>query len=148
MASLNKFIGIGNLTKDVEVKFMTNGDAVANFSIACNETWKDKTGAKQEKVEYINIVIYRKLAEIADEYLKKGSQVYIEGKLQTRKWQTKEGQDRYTTEIIANSMQMLGSKTQNNNQGNTDYQPAENNAPQSVKTGVDAMLDMEEDVPF
>ena len=148
MASLNKFIGIGNLTKDVEVKFMTNGDAVANFSIACNETWKDKTGAKQEKVEYINVVMYRKLAEIAGEYLKKGAQVYIEGRLQTRKWQTKEGQDRYTTEIIADSMQMLGSKGQNNNQGNTDYQADENNAPQSDKMGADAMLDMEDDVPF
>jgi single-strand DNA-binding protein len=148
MASVNKVILMGGLGKDPETRFMPNGDAVCNFSMATSENWKDKQGVKQEKTEWHNIVIYRKLAEIAGEYLKKGSQVYIEGKLQTRKWQTKEGQDRYTTEIIADSMQMLGSKTQNNNQGNTDYQPAENNAPQSVKTGVDAMLDMEDDVPF
>jgi single-strand DNA-binding protein len=148
MASVNKVILMGGLGKDPETRFMPNGDAVCNFSMATSENWKDKQGVKQEKTEWHNIVIYRKLAEIAGEYLKKGSQVYIEGKLQTRKWQTKEGQDRYTTEIIADSMQMLGSKTQNNNQGNTDYQPAENNAPQSDKTGVDAMLDMEDNVPF
>lgn len=148
MASVNKVILVGGLGKDPETRFMPNGEAVCNFSIATSENWKDKQGAKQEKTEWHNIVMYRKLAEIAGEYLKKGAQVYIEGRLQTRKWQTKEGQDRYTTEIIADSMQMLGTKGQSNNQGNTDYQAAENNAPQSVKTGADAMLDMEDDVPF
>ena len=148
MASVNKVILMGGLGKDPETRFMPNGDAVCNFSMATSENWKDKQGVKQEKTEWHNIVIYRKLAEIAGEYLKKGSQVYIEGKLQTRKWQTKEGQDRYTTEIIADSMQMLGAKGQSNSQGNTDYQPAENNAPQSNKTGADAMLDMQDDVPF
>lgn len=110
MASLNKFIGMGNLTRDPEVRYMPNGEAVANFSIAINESRKDKAGVKQEKVEFVNIVMYRKLAEIAGKYLKKGSPVYVEGRLQTRKWQTKEGQDRYTTEIVSDQMQMLGGK--------------------------------------
>lgn len=109
--SVNKFIGIGNLTKDPEVRYMTNGEAVANCSIACNDRWKNKAGEKQESVEYINLVFYRRLAEIAGEYLKKGSQIFVEGKLQTRKWQDKEGKDRYTTEIVVNEMQMLGSKS-------------------------------------
>jgi single-strand DNA-binding protein len=112
MASVNKAIILGNLGKDPEVKVLTNGDAVCNFSIATTENWKDKEGNKQEKTEWHNVVMYRKLAEIAGEYLKKGSSVYIEGALQTRKWTNKEGQERYTTEIVANSMQMLGGKPQ------------------------------------
>lgn len=112
MASVNKAIILGNLGKDPEVKFLTNGDAVCNFSIATTDSWKDKEGKKQEKTEWHNVVMYRKLAEIAGEYLTKGSSVYIEGALQTRKWTNKEGQERYTTEIIANSMQMLGGKPQ------------------------------------
>ena len=110
MPSVNKVILVGNLGKDPEVRFMPNGDAVCNFSIATTDSWKDKAGERQEKTEWHNIVIYRRLAEIAGEYLKKGRPVYIEGRLQTRKWQTKEGQDRYTTEIIADSMQMLGGR--------------------------------------
>ena len=110
MASVNKVILVGNLGRDPEVRFMPNGEAVCNFSIATTDSWKDKAGAKQERTEWHNIVMYRKLAEIAGEYLKKGRPVYVEGRLQTRKWQTKEGQDRYTTEIIADQMQMLGGK--------------------------------------
>ena len=111
MASVNKVILVGNLGRDPEVRYMPNGDAVANYSIATTETWKDKNGMRQEKTEWHNIVMYRRLAEIAGEYLKKGSQVYIEGRLQTRKWQDKtSGQDRYTTEIIANEMKMLGGR--------------------------------------
>ncbi len=110
MASVNKVILVGNLGKDPEVRFMPNGEAVCNFSIATTDSWKDKSGAKQERTEWHNIVMYRKLAEIAGEYLKKGRPVYVEGRLQTRKWQTKEGQDRYTTEIIADQMQMLGGR--------------------------------------
>lgn len=147
MASINKVILIGSLGKDPEVRFMPNGEAVCNFSIATSESWKDKTGAKQEKTEWHNIVMYRKLAEIAGEYLKKGAPVYIEGKLQTRKWQTKEGQDRYTTEIIADSMQMLGSKTQNNQQDNTQHQPVKENAPQS-DNAMQALEDFDEPLPF
>ena len=110
MASVNKVILVGNLGRDPEVRFMPNGEAVCNFSIATTDSWKDKSGAKQERTEWHNIVMYRKLAEIAGEYLKKGRPVYVEGRLQTRKWQTKEGQDRYTTEIIADQMQMLGGR--------------------------------------
>ena len=110
MASVNKVILVGNLGRDPEVRFMPNGEAVCNFSIATTDSWKDKSGQKQERTEWHNIVMYRKLAEIAGEYLKKGRPVYVEGRLQTRKWQTKEGQDRYTTEIIADQMQMLGGR--------------------------------------
>jgi single-strand DNA-binding protein len=110
MASLCKVILIGNLGKDPEVRYMPNGEAVCNFSIATTENWKDKAGVKQEKTEWHNIVAYRKLAEIMGEYLKKGSSVYIEGRLQTRKWE-KDGVTRYSTEIIADNMQMLGSKS-------------------------------------
>lgn len=109
MASVNRVHLIGNLTRDPEVRFMPNQDAVCNFAIATSETWKDKAGVKQEKTEFHNIVMYRKLAEIAGEYLKKGRQVYIEGRLQTRKWE-KDGVTRYSTEIIADQMQMLGGK--------------------------------------
>ena len=109
MASVNKVILVGNLGRDPEVRYMPNGEAVANFSIATTENWKDKSGVKQEKTEWHNIVMYRKLAEIAGEYLKKGRPVYVEGRLQTRKWE-KDGVTRYSTEIIADSMQMLGGK--------------------------------------
>jgi len=108
--SVNKVILIGRLGKDPETRYMTSGEAVTNCTLATSENWKDKSGEKQEKTEWHNLVFYRRLAEIAGEYLKKGSQIYIEGKLQTRKWQTKEGQDRYTTEIVVNEMTMLGGK--------------------------------------
>lgn len=109
--SVNKVILIGRLGKDPETRYMTSGEAVTNATLATSENWKDKSGEKQEKTEWHNLVFYRRLAEIAGEYLKKGSQIYVEGKLQTRKWQTKEGQDRYTTEIVVNEMTMLGSKS-------------------------------------
>jgi len=110
--SVNKVILVGRLGKDPETRYMTNGEAVTNCTLATSENWKDKSGEKQEKTEWHNLVFYRRLAEVAGEYLKKGSQVYIEGKIQTRKWQDKEtGKDRYTTEIIVNEMQMLGSKS-------------------------------------
>ncbi len=108
MASVNKVILVGNLGRDPEVRYMPNGEAVANFSIATTDNWKDKSGVKQEKTEWHNIVMYRRLAEIAGEYLKKGRPVYVEGRLQTRKWE-KDGVTRYTTEIVADQMQMLGS---------------------------------------
>lgn len=108
--SINKVILIGHLGKDPETKTMSNGEKVSNVTLATSENWKDKNGQKNEKTEWHNLVFYRRLAEIAGEYLQKGSQIYIEGKLQTRKWQTKEGQDRYTTEIIVNELQMLSGK--------------------------------------
>ncbi len=108
--TLNKVMLIGNLGKDPEVRYMPNGQPVATITIATSEAWKDKaSGAQQEKTEWHRVVMFRKLAEIAGEYLKKGSKVYIDGRLQTRKWQDQQGQDRYTTEIVANEMQMLGS---------------------------------------
>ncbi len=108
--SVNKAILVGRLGKDPETRYMTNGEAVTNVSLATSENYKDKNGEKQERTEWHNLVFYRRLAEIAGEYLKKGSQIYVEGRIQTRKWQDKEGKDRYTTEIIVNEMKMLGSK--------------------------------------
>lgn len=134
MASVNKVIVLGNLGKDPDLRHLPNGDAVCNFSLATTESWKDKEGNKQDKTEWHNIVIFRKLAEIAGEYLKKGRPVYIEGRLQTRKWQDKEGKDRYTTEIVADQMQMLGSREE---------------AKEVAKTPPSANFDdMESDIPF
>ncbi len=109
--SVNKVILVGHLGKDPEVRYMPNGEAVANVTLATSETWKDKTGEKQEKTEWHNIVFYRRLGEIAGQYLKKGSLIYVEGRITTEKWQDKEGKDRYTTKIVANEMKMLGSKS-------------------------------------
>lgn len=111
MASVNKVIIVGNLGKDPETRFMPNGEAVTNFSVATTESWKDKnSGEKKEVTEWHRITTFRKLAEICGEYLKKGSSVYLEGKLQTRKYTDKDGIERYTTEIVADTMQMLGGK--------------------------------------
>ena len=134
MASVNKVIVLGNLGKDPDVRHLPNGDAVCNFSLATTESWKDKNGQKQDKTEWHNIVLFRKLAEIAGEYLKKGRPAYIEGRLQTRKWTDKEGKERYTTEIIGEQMQMLG--------GKDDAKPT---APEAPKADFD---DMENDIPF
>ncbi|MEL0035572.1 MAG: single-stranded DNA-binding protein [Gammaproteobacteria bacterium] len=112
-SGINKVILVGNLGQDPEVKYMPNGDAVVNISIATSETWQDKaSGENREKTEWHRVVMFRRLGEIAGEYLKKGSKVYIEGKLQTRKWQAQDGSDRYTTEVVANDMQMLDSRGQ------------------------------------
>ena len=108
---INKVIVVGNLGQNPEVKYMPNGNAVTNISVATSESWKDQQGQIQERTEWHRIVMYRKLAEIAGQYLQKGSQVYIEGKLQTRKWQDQNGNDRYTTEIVADNMQMLGGRS-------------------------------------
>ena len=111
MASVNKVIVVGNLGKDPETRYSPNGGAICNVRIATTRNWKDKaTGEKKEETEWHSVVFYDRLAEIAGEYLKKGRSVYVEGRLKTRKWQDKEGQDRYTTEIIAAEMQLLGSR--------------------------------------
>ncbi len=108
---VNKVILVGNLGNDPDMKYTASGAAICNITLATSESWNDKqTGEKQEKTEWHRVVFFRRLAEVAGEYLRKGSQVYIEGKLQTRKWQDQNGQDRYTTEIVANEMQMLGSR--------------------------------------
>ena len=111
MASVNKVIIVGNLGRDPETRYMPNGEAVTNIAVATTESWKDKnSGEKKEQTEWHRITFYRKLAEIAGQYLKKGSSVYVEGRLQTRKWTDKDGVEKYTTEIIADSMQMLGGR--------------------------------------
>jgi single-strand DNA-binding protein len=110
MASVNKVIIVGNLGRDPETRYMPEGGAITNISVATTEKWKDKNGEMQEKTEWHRVAFFGKLAEIAGEYLKKGSQVYVEGRLQTRKWQDKDGADKYMTEIVANQMQMLGSR--------------------------------------
>jgi len=111
MASLNKVILIGNLGKDPETRYAPSGDAICNLTLATTETWKDKaTGERKEATEWHKVVFFAKLAEIASQYLRKGSQVYVEGRLQTRKWQDKDGQDRYTTEIRGDEMKMLGKR--------------------------------------
>jgi len=114
---INKVIVVGNLGNDPEIRYLPNGNAVANISIATSESWKDQQGQQQERTEWHRVTMYRRLAEIAGEYLKKGSQVFIEGKLQTRKWQDQQGNDRYTTEIIADNMQMLGGRGDGGQQG-------------------------------
>ena len=124
---INKVILVGNLGKDPEIRYSAGGAAIANTTIATSDSWKDKqTGEKQERTEWHRVVFFNRLAEVVGEYLKKGAQVYIEGRLQTRKWQDKEGQDRYTTEIVANEMQMLGSRggSASGDQGGYDSSPA------------------------
>lgn len=119
---VNKVILVGNLGTDPEVRYMPNGNAVANLSLATSESWKDQQGQVQERTEWHRLTMYRRLAEVAGEYLKKGSQIYVEGKLQTRKWQDQQGQDRYTTEIIVDQMQMLGGRNEGGNAGGGGYQ--------------------------
>ncbi len=160
MASVNKVILVGHLGKDPETRYMPNGDAITNATLATSESWKDKqTGEKKEQTEWHRLVFYRKLAEIAGQYLRKGSLIYIEGSLKTRKWQDKDGQDRYTTEITVNEMTMLGGRgdagggqssgepqqrqQQQRPQGNGGGQQQRQSAPQS--RGFD---DLEDDIPF
>lgn len=140
MASVNKVILIGNLGKDPETRYLPSGDAVTNFSIATTETWKDKNGEKKEATEWHRVGCFGKIAEIAGEYLKKGSSVYIEGKIKTRKWQTKEGEDRYSTEIVADRLQFLGGRQQEQH----DERPAERRAPAPK----DPFEDFEDDIPL
>lgn len=147
---INKAIIVGNLGRDPEVKYTAGGSAVANVTVATSESWKDKnTGENVEKTEWHRVVIFGKLAEIAAQYLKKGSQVYFEGKIQTRKWQDQSGQDRYTTEIVANEMQMLGARADSSG-GTADFrpqqpQPAAKPASQFDAPPVDDGFD---DIPF
>jgi single-strand DNA-binding protein len=167
---VNKVIIVGNCGQDPETRFMPSGGAVTNLSIATSESWKDKnTGDQQERTEWHRVVFFNRLAEIAGEYIKKGSKLYVEGSLRTRKWQGQDGQDRYTTEIVASEMQMLDSR--GGQQGGGDYQQSSNqqygqqsapqqntpqqqapsapqqgqNAPQQAPQGMDTFDD---DIPF
>src|SRR5687768_6567453 len=153
MASVNKVILIGNLGADPETRYLPSGDAVTNIRIATTDTWKDKSGEKQEHTEWHRVAFFGKTAEIAGEYLKKGSPVYVEGRIRTRKWQDKEGQERYSTEIVADRMQLLGAR------GGGGAEPmarepaaagagagASGGKPQQRKGG--AFDEMDDDIPF
>jgi single-strand DNA-binding protein len=149
---VNKVILVGHLGKDPEMRYSPDGKAVANMTVATSESWKDKTsGEKQERTEWHRVVFFNRLAEIAGEYLKKGAQVYIEGRLQTRKWKDKEGNDRYTTEVVGNEMQMLGGKgggAQANNEPSDaarDYAAASGRPAPSRSTPAP---DFDDDIPF
>lgn len=144
MASLNKVQLIGNAGRDPEVRYTTSGSAICNISLATTRSWKDKaSGEKQDETEWHRIVFYDRLAEIAGEYLKKGRSVYIEGRLKTRKWQDKDGKDVYTTEMIADQMQLLGGKEEEQQPARA---PARSSPPaRKPATGFD---DMPSDVPF
>lgn len=149
MASVNKVILIGNLGKDPETRYMSSGEAVTNITLATTDTWKDKNGEKQEKTEWHRVTFYRKLAEIAGEYLKKGRSVYVEGRLETRKWTDKNGVERYTTDIIATDMKMLGNRS-----GSGSFDAPEHEEEHSATTRTtsaksgSAFDDMDDDIPF
>jgi len=157
---INKAILIGNLGRDPEVRYLSSGTAVANVTVATTDSWKDRqSGERQERTEWHKVVFYARLAEVAGEYLKKGSKVYIEGRIQTRKWQDQSGADRYTTEIVANEMQMLDSR-----QGGDFEQPSarppahtDTDAPEPTEAGTSAPAgtsgstaanDFDDDIPF
>ena len=144
MASVNKVIIVGNLGKDPEVRYMANGDAACNFSVATTESWKDKTtGEKKEETEWHRVSVFGKLAEICGQYLKKGSQVYVEGSLKTRKWTDKEGQEKYTTEVRCSQMAMLGGKQSGQESQQSYYSPPP--AKDKPKPSFD---DLGSDIPF
>ena len=156
--SVNKVMLVGRLGQDPDVRYMPNETAVCNFSLATSTRYKNKDGERVEKTEWHRVVMFAKLAEIAKEYVKKGSQIYIEGRLQTRKWQTKEGQDRYTTEIIADNMTMLGGKSDSaggNNQSNNDSEFSQEKTqpkeamPESAAPSKNPFDDLgDDDIPF
>jgi single-strand DNA-binding protein len=150
MASVNKVIIVGNLGRDPETRYNPEGGAITNISVATTDTWKDKaSGEKQERTEWHRVVFFSRLAEIAGEYLKKGSQVYVEGSLRTRKWQDKEGKERYTTEIVADRMQMLGSRQGGGDAGGREAkEPAAAGEDKPSKKSVGKLEDMEDDIPF
>ena len=155
---INRVILVGHLGQDPEVRYMPNGNAVANFSVATSETWKDKqTGETRDRTEWHKIVVFGKLAEIAGEYIKKGTQVYLEGQLQTRKWQDQSGQDRYTTEVVINplggTLQMLGSRENSaddsgNSTQTTSSRQQNKNAPAPQPKAPEPPMDFSDDVPF
>jgi single-strand DNA-binding protein len=151
MASVNKVIVVGNLGRDPETRYMPDGAAITNVSIATSFQWTDKaSGEKKEETEWHRVVFRGKLAEVAGEYLTKGSQVYVEGRLRTRKWQDKEGQDKYTTEIVADRMQMLGSRAgagEPRSEAPVESKAAEPR-PAAAKKPAGKFDDMEDDIPF
>jgi single-strand DNA-binding protein len=150
---VNKVILIGNLGNDPDVRYTASGAAVANISLATAESWRDKeSGEQQERTEWHRVVFFGRLAEIVAEYLKKGSQIYVEGRLQTRKWQDKEGKDRYSTEIVANEMQMLGSRSGGGSNQSYDQSPPDDDTSSGNKPQKTAAKpkddDFDDDIPF
>jgi len=150
MASVNKVILIGNLGADPEIRYLPSGEAVANLRIATTDTWKDKDGNKQETTEWHRVAYFGRQAEVCGQYLKKGSQIYVEGSIRTRKWQDKEGQERYTTEIRGDRMQMLGRR-----EGAGEMPPREasaaprnDQAAKPAASGGSGFNDFEDDIPF
>jgi single-strand DNA-binding protein len=161
VASVNKVILVGNLGRDPETRYLPSGDAVTNVTIATTEQWKDKGGEKQEATEWHRVAFFGRLAEVAGEYLKKGSQVYVEGRLQTRKWTDKEGQERFTTEIRADRMQMLGGRSGMGGGGGDYSEGGEESRPQrssppaqrapassGAPKAPSKFDDLEDDIPF
>lgn len=159
MASVNKVILVGNLGRDPETRYMPDGGAITNISIATTSQWKDKNGEKQEATEWHRVSFFGRLAEIAGEYLKKGSQVYVEGRIRTRKWQDKDGSDKYSTEIVAEEMKMLGSRQGmgGGDGGGGDYGRSSGGPPSqgssskpagAAKGGAAKFDDMDDDIPF
>lgn len=146
---VNKVILIGNLGRDPEVRYMPSGSAVANVALATSEQWRDKqSGEQQERTEWHTVVFFNRLAEIAGEYLRKGSQVYVEGSLRTRKWQDKNGNDRYSTEIVANEMQMLGSRSGGGG-GDFERKPRQQQQPAAAAPASAGPADeFDDDIPF
>lgn len=146
---INKVILIGNLGNDPETRYTSGGAAVANVSLATSESWKDReSGEQQERTEWHRIVFFGRLAEIVSEYLRKGSQIYVEGRLQTRKWQDKDGNDRYTTEIVANEMQMLGSRGGAADMGQSAPPPMEGSKAAASSKGQADTDFVDDDIPF
>ena len=134
--SVNKVVLVGNLGKDPEMRYMPNGNAVANLTLATTESWKDKqTGERKEKTEWHRLTVFRRLGEMCGEYLKKGAKIYVEGKLQTRKWQAQDGQDRYTTEIVVDEIQMMDSRNPAQGQGQFQANAPQQNAPAQQSWG-------------
>jgi single-strand DNA-binding protein len=155
MASVNKVILVGNLGRDPEMRYLPNGDAVANLAVATTDRYKDKSGTVQESTEWHRVSFFGKTAEVVGQYLTKGSQIYVEGSLKTRKWQDKDGQDRYTTEIRGDRMQMLGGKRDGNDAGRGDPQPEQSRSRPAAPAperrpagGGNGFDDMDDDIPF
>ncbi|HEX8979802.1 MAG TPA: single-stranded DNA-binding protein [Parasulfuritortus sp.] len=151
MASVNKVIIIGNLGRDPEVRYLPSGDAVANLRVATTDKFKDKSGDMQEVTEWHSVAFFGKTAEICGQYLKKGSQIYVEGSLRTRKWQDKDGNDRYTTEIRGDRMQMLGGRGGGGSSADYDSAPMDSggsNASRSKPSSGGGLDDLDDDIPF
>jgi single-strand DNA-binding protein len=149
MSGINKVILVGNLGKDPEVRYLEGGTAVANFTLATSETYKDRTtGERKTQTEWHNVVLWRGLAEVAEKYLRKGSQVYVEGKIRTRSWEDKEGNTRYTTEIVGDNMTMLGRRDDSGNSGQSAPEPSQKAQAAPAQSTSSSKQEEDDDLPF